>query len=93
MNRELRRLNEKEEKRQRQQRAKGAAQRVKKERVGIRQFLREVRQELNRVAWPTRQEVMTFTTVTVITTASLTAIVFGMDFVFKQTILELIRSL
>ena len=93
MNRELRRLNEKEEKRQRQQRAKGGPQRVKKERVGIRQFLREVRQELQRVAWPTRQEVLTFTTVTVITTTALTLVVFGMDLLFKVTILEMMRNL
>ena len=87
MNRELRRLSEKEEKRQRAQRAAGRATRPKKERVSLAQFVREVRQELRRVAWPSRQELWTFTVVTVITTVALTGIIFGMDAAFKEGVL------
>ncbi len=87
MNRELRRLQEREEKRQQKQRAKGVQRRPRRERVGFVQFLREVRQELRRVAWPSRQELVTFTIVTVITTAALTGIIFGMDFLFKKGVL------
>ncbi len=84
MNRELRRLQEREEKRQRKA---GVQRRPRKERVGFVQFFREVRQELRRVAWPSRQELTTFTLVTVITSAALTAITFGMDFLFKKGVL------
>ncbi len=87
MNRELRRLQEREEKRQQKQRAKGVQRRPRRERVGFVQFFREVRQELRRVAWPSRQELVTFTIVTVITTAALTGIIFGMDFLFKKGVL------
>ncbi len=89
MNRELRRLSQKEEKRRRQQ----GPQRPKRERVGIRQFLREVRQEMRRVAWPSRQELFTFSVVTIITTLFLTAITFGMDLLFKQTVLALVERI
>ena len=88
MNRELRRLQEKEEKRSKQSRQQRAQQRMqRKERVSPRQFFREVRQELRRVAWPSRQELTTFTLVTVITTTVLTGIIFGMDFLFKESVL------
>ena len=90
MNRELRRLSEREEKRQRTQRASRGPQRPRRERVGFRQFIREVRQELRRVAWPSRHELWTFTVVTVTTTAVLTGIIFGMDFLFKEGVLFMI---
>lgn len=94
MNRQLRRITEKDERRQRQTRAKAAQQRASiRKRASLWQFLREVRQELKRVSWPTPQEVWTFSVVTVITTTAITLIVFGMDIVFKRTVLELIRSL
>ena len=93
MNRELRRLQEKEEKRQKDQRAKGMVARPRRERTSLRQFLREVRQELRRVSWPSRQELMTFTAVTVITTTILTGVIFGMDFLFKKGVLLVLPGL
>jgi preprotein translocase subunit SecE len=89
-NRQIRRITEKEERRSK---GKRPEKRAPKERASLREFLLEVRQELKRVSWPTRQEVYTFTTVTLITTISLTLIIFGMDVLFKSTILELIRNL
>jgi len=89
-NRQIRRITEKEERRSK---GKRPERRASKGRASLRQFLSEVRQELKRVSWPTRQEVITFTTVTLITTVSLTLIIFGMDVLFKRTILELIRNL
>jgi preprotein translocase subunit SecE len=93
MNRELRRLQEKEEKRQRDRRAGGQARRPKRERVGFRQFFSEVRTELKRVAWPSRREVAMFTTVTLITSGFVTLYVFGMDVAFKQRVLFLIERI
>ena len=90
MNRELRRLQEKEEKRARERRDSRAQQRRKRERVGFRQFVSEVRTELKRVAWPNRREVTTFTLVTLITSGFVTLYVFGLDLVFKRGVLELL---
>ena len=91
MNRELRRLQEKEEKRARDRRDAQAQARRRKERVGIRQFISEVRTELKRVAWPNRREVTTFTLVTLITSGAVTLYVFGLDLVFKRGVLELLE--
>jgi preprotein translocase subunit SecE len=91
MNRELRRLQEKEEKRARDRRARGQAARPKRERAGLVQFFSEVRTELKRVAWPSRREVFTFTTVTLITSAFVTVYTLGLDIAFKRTVLELVE--
>ncbi|MBU1227389.1 MAG: preprotein translocase subunit SecE [Actinobacteria bacterium] len=93
MNRELRRLQEKEEQRARERRSKGQATRPKRKRVGIRQFLSEVRTELKRVAWPSRRETVTFTVVTLITSAFVTLYAFGMDVVFNKTVLYLLEQI
>ncbi|MEE8331669.1 MAG: preprotein translocase subunit SecE [Acidimicrobiia bacterium] len=89
-NRQIRRITEKEERRSK---GKRPDKRAGKDRASLREFLSEVRQELKRVSWPSREELITFTAVTLITTVSLTLLVFGMDIVFKKTILELIRNL
>ncbi|MCB2225020.1 MAG: preprotein translocase subunit SecE [Actinobacteria bacterium] len=91
MNRELRRLQEKEEKRARERRAKGQAARPKRQRVGLRQFFSEVRTELKRVAWPSRRETVTFTVVTLITSAFVTVYTLGLDIVFKESVLKLVE--
>jgi preprotein translocase subunit SecE len=91
MNRELRRLQEKEEKRARDRRSSRQATRPKRERVGIRQFLSEVRTELKRVAWPSRRETVTFTVVTLVTSAVVTVYTLGLDIVFKESVLKLVE--
>jgi preprotein translocase subunit SecE len=94
MNREMRRLQNREDrrlkqKRQQQQRkrrpAKGGEQVPLMQR--FRRFLREVRAELKRVSWPTREQLIAFTTVTVITSATLTIFIFGLDIFFKDGLL------
>lgn len=90
MNREMRRLQAKEEERAKRRRAEKARP-PKKERVGFRQYVREVRQELRKVAWPSREELTTYTVVVLITTTILTLIVFGMDFAFKEGFLQLLE--
>jgi preprotein translocase subunit SecE len=90
MNRELRRLQEKEEKRARDRRGAQAQARRNRERVGLRQFVSEVRTELKRVAWPSRREVTTFTLVTLITSVFVTAYTFGLDLTLKRAVLELL---
>ena len=90
MNRELRRLQAKEEQRARDRRQR-AQPRRKRQRVGFRQFLSEVRTELKRVAWPSRREVVTFTLVTLITAGVVTLYTFGLDLGFKQAVLQLLE--
>jgi preprotein translocase subunit SecE len=85
----MRRLQQKEEDRARKRRAEGPKPKTR-ERVSFRQFLREVRQELKKVAWPTREETVTYTVVVLIVTLFTTAYTFGLDFLFKQGVLELL---
>jgi preprotein translocase subunit SecE len=56
----------------------------RRKRVPIRQFLKEVRVELNKVNWPTRQELMAYTVVVVVAVVVLTSLVFGLDLVFAK---------
>ena len=57
-------------------------QKKKQDRVGVRQYLREVRDELRKVAWPTRPEVRRYSIVVIITVVMYTALVGGCDYVF-----------
>ena len=55
------------------------------------QFLKEVRAELKRVSWPTREQMIAFTTVTLITTIALTLFVFVIDIGFKRGLLAILE--
>ena len=100
MNRQMKRAQERAE---RQQKKAGverqatpaagtrrAAQREKRERTSARQFLKEVRQELRKVDWPTRQELVTYTIVVLVTVAVMTSLVFGLDLLFQKAIFNVI---
>lgn len=69
-----------------------AATQEKRKRTGTRQFLREVRQELKRVNWPTRQELVAYTVVVLISVIVLTSFVFGLDYVFSKFVLKVFTS-
>ena len=100
MNRQMRRMAEREQRRQRkqdQQRGKQSpAQRAQRRAAPQEQqepvfarfvrYLREVRAELKRVSWPTREQMVAYTTVTVITTIALTGYVWGIDRVFERAV-------
>lgn len=58
-------------------------------RGGARQFLHEVRQELRKVIWPTRSELITYTIVVLVTVVVMTTLVFGIDVVFSRVVLDL----
>ena len=62
-----------------------------KERTPPRQFLREVVAELRKVAWPTRPEVINFTTVTIVMLLVVMAIVFVLDLGFAKGVYSLFR--
>ena len=67
---------------------KGAPTRVqrtagpKTSRVGPAQYMREVRDEMRKVAWPTKDEIVRYSIVVIITVILYTALVSGADFLF-----------
>jgi preprotein translocase subunit SecE len=52
-------------------------------------FLREVADELRRVTWPTRREVITYAAVVILTVCVLDAFVYGLDVLFSRIVVEL----
>ena len=60
----------------------------KKKRTPPRQFLREVRTELKKVAWPTRGEVVTYSVVVLVSVTFVTLFVFGLDSGFTHLVLK-----
>ncbi len=50
----------------------------------ILQFLREVRSELRKVVWPSRQETMMFTVVVILSVAAVTLVFWVLDSVFAE---------
>ena len=65
----------------------GAA--AKRERTRPRQFVREVIAELQRVNWPTRQEVVAYSIVVLVSVVVIATIISGMDYVFTNAVLTL----
>ena len=53
------------------------------ERVGPAQYLREVREELRKVAWPTRPEVVRYSIIVTATIVVYTAFIGGIDYVMQ----------
>lgn len=114
MNRETRRMIEREERRQKSKEGSGRGQKgrapVPRAPVGggtaaggaqpvgerkslfqrITHYLHEVRVEMRKVSWPTQEQMIVFTAVTMITSLALTALVFIMDFGLKNLVLWVI---
>lgn len=65
------------------------AQRPKDERTGFRQFLKEVRAELRKVVWPSREEVRNYSIIVFITVVVFTAFVAVLDYLFGSATLWL----
>jgi len=92
LNREMRRLQAKEDERAKKKRAE-RAQPKKKKRVGIREYFRQVRQEMKKVAWPSREELVTYSVVVFAVTAVLTLFIFGLDWAFSKAVLGVLEKL
>ncbi|MFI5034706.1 MAG: preprotein translocase subunit SecE [Acidimicrobiales bacterium] len=91
MNREQKRMMQ----RQGQMGADGAAtqrrattvqdvQRRRSARTRPTQFLREVREEMRQVAWPTRPEVVNYTTIVLFVLIFMTSLIFGLGYGFSK---------
>jgi preprotein translocase subunit SecE len=63
-------------------RAQPQARRSADERVGVAQYLREVRDEMRKVAWPKWPEVRRMSTIVLVTVIIYTAYVAGLDSLF-----------
>ena len=92
MNRQYKRMMQREQQRKAaaprpQVRPAGAP--ARRERAKPRQFVREVASELQKVAWPTRQEVLSYSVVVIVSVAVIATLIFGMDFVFTRAVLAL----
>ena len=105
-NRQMRRLQEAEERRRKKEQAgQSAAQRkaASMQKRGpepterksffarVKDYLHEVRVELRKVTWPTREQMIAFTAVTLITSTALTIVIFGFDVAAKEFILWLVE--
>jgi preprotein translocase subunit SecE len=100
MNRQMKRMQERAERQGKRSTADrgsappAAARRAqvaeKRKRTGVRQFLKEVRQELKKVDWPNRRELVSYTIVVLATLVVTTLYVSGLDFVFSKAILDLL---
>lgn len=55
-------------------------------RTGPTQFLKEVRTELRRVAWPSRREVYQYSLIVLVVTILVGAYIFGLDQLFGQLV-------
>jgi preprotein translocase subunit SecE len=55
-------------------------------------FLREVRSELKKVAWPSRQEVFTYTVVVLVSVTFITLFTFGLDYLFGKGVLTFFKG-
>lgn len=96
MNREAKRAQERDEQRAERQAAEAAPEprapeREARERTSPPQFLREVRGEMKKVAWPNRKEVTSYTLVVLITTLVLTLFVFGLDELIRNAFINFLR--
>jgi preprotein translocase subunit SecE len=87
MSRESKRQAAREEQRTSGQ-ASAATEAATEQRTSPAQFLREVRSELRKVAWPSRREVASYTVVVLVTTIVLVAIVWGMDEVIRRAVIN-----
>ena len=100
MNREMRRLQAKEEERAKKKRGEASRPTKKSNKddsLGlfqkVQKYIREVRQELKKVAWPSREELTTYTVVVFGMTTILTLVVFGMDWAFNKAIVNVLNAI
>jgi preprotein translocase subunit SecE len=72
----------------RQRRAQPAPK-TKEQRTSPRQFVREVRGELRKVAWPTRSETINYSIIVLVALVFFTTLIFAVDWVFSEAVLRL----
>ena len=73
----------------RDRRGAGAGNPNDTERAGPTQFVREVKGELRKVVWPTKDEIMNYSVVVFFTIVVLTSLIAGLDYLTGEGVLRL----
>ncbi len=89
MNRQYKRLMKKEEEQRRKAPRVSPTAPTNKPRTKPRDFVKEVFAELKKVAWPSRQEVVAYSTVVLVAVVVIATVIFGMDYIFAKGVLFL----
>ncbi len=76
----------------RRQQVAGARKPVRRDKTSPAAFLRDVRTELRKVAWPSRDEVVNYSAIVLLTLAVLITMIFVMDFAFAKSVLFLFET-
>jgi len=63
-----------------------------KERTTPAQFVGQVRSELRKVAWPSREEVINYSVIVFIVLVVLIGLIFGLDYVFGKFVFFLFKK-
>ncbi len=61
-------------------------------RIKAGEYLRQVRAELRKVAWPTRKEVIHYSTIVLVALLLLTALIFGLDLALGKGVIWLFKT-
>jgi preprotein translocase subunit SecE len=75
----------------RRESAQQVAQRRRPKRTSIRQYFHEVREEMRQVAWPTRPEVLNYTSIVGTVLLIMIGLIFGLNFSFSKAVLWLFQ--
>jgi len=73
------------------ERAPRPAPKPASQRTSPAEFVREVRGELRKIAWPTRAETINYSTIVLITLSVLMALIFFLDYIFGKFSLFLFK--
>jgi preprotein translocase subunit SecE len=108
MNREMRRLMEREERLQKAEKSNGgSAKAARRPRPGVAgapiverkpiwvrlgTFFHEVRQELKKVSWPSREQLIAFTAICLVVIVVLTLVIFSLDIAMKEAVISLLTN-
>jgi len=92
LNRQYKREMKKQEGKKRAPTPRPAAAQQKRQRTKPRQFAKEVIAELQKVNWPSRSEVVSYSTVVLVSAVALALVIAGMDYVFTKGVLVLFGS-
>ena len=69
-----------------------AQRRPATKRTTLREFFRQVREEMRQVSWPTRAELINYTTITLFVLILMISLIFGLNFVYGKFILFLFKK-
>lgn len=67
-------------------------QRRREKRTRPAEFLRQVREEMRQVAWPTRPEVINYTSIVLVVLIFMTSLIFGLSYGFSKFVTFLFQK-